>query len=483
MSDTSRETVSVPSSALKAGDMLAQDIGSYDNFKKGTTLTPSLIEQLERLMGQNPVSVERETAAKNNESGEKNAVRTADANDISDLISERINAAFNKQKEEITRDNLTEYSSVYNLDMSDMDSADQAEAAKIINSIDEISKQISELESGPKHTKETIRLRLQERVQLIDNVYTGLLNARQEAVKALEKITLAFLEETGPNRDASILLKDIMDQKSNFLGNHSLNVAIVSLAAAIELTKIMEQKLNNKDISKDLKVLRAIKFKSFSREELVKLGFAAFVHDLYLKKVFPHLQWNDKFETQREKSQIERHASESYHIMKQFEMDYHVNKAVLQHHERMDGTGYPDGITGRMFSKYTALISFADRYVSLTQPNPFSPTLHPTAAIKRMLTVEKSGFDSDVMIAFARAATMIPIGSWVQIEDGKIGYSSRPIPGSNLPQIRLVMGPDGSKLDEPTETDPSFPGQRIDKLLTKEIVKKINPNFEELYIL
>ena len=203
-------------------------------------------------------------------------------------------------------------------------------------------------------------------------------NARQEAVKALEKITLSFLEETGPNRDSSILLKDIMDQKLNFLGNHSLNVAIVSLAAAIELTKIMEQKLNNKDISKDLKVLRAIKFKSFSKEELIKLGFAAFVHDLYLKKVFPNLQWNDKITTQREKSQIERHPSESYHIMKQFEMDYHVNKAVLQHHERIDGTGYPDGITGRMYSKYTALISFADRYVSLTQPNPFSPNLHPT---------------------------------------------------------------------------------------------------------
>ena len=87
------------------------------------------------------------------------------------------------------------------------------------------------------------------------------------------------------------------------------------------------------------------------------------------------------------------------------------------------------------------------------------------------------------MIAFARAATMIPIGSWVQIENGQIGYSSRPIPGSNLPQIRLVMAPDGTKLDNATETDPSFPGQRIEKLLTMEMVSRINSNFEELYIL
>lgn len=474
----------VPAGQLTTGDILNQNIGSYDALKKGTLLTPDTIRLVVQLMGNKPVAILREEETRRT-SATARATHAAvtDKEQIADMISERIDAAFKKDRAEVTGENLEEFSSLYNLGTSEMDSADQVEAAKIINSIDEISKEIAAIESGPKETKTVLLQKLTERVKMVDSVYTGILSARQEAVKALEKITSDFLDETGPNRESSILLKDIMDQRANYIGNHCLNVAVVSLATAIELTKIMEQKLTSKEITKDLGILRTIKFKSFSREELIKLGFAAFVHDIFLKKVFPDLKYNSRINSQRDLSQVERHASESYHLMKQFEMDYHVNKAVLQHHERMDGSGTPDGVNGRMFSKYTAIISFADRYISLTQPNPFTPNLHPTAAIKRMLTAEKEGFDSDVMIAFARAATMIPIGSWVQLEDGMIGYSCRPVPGSNLPLVRTVIAADGTALPAAAETDPSFPGQRINRLLTKEEIARLNQDWESLYIL
>ena len=60
MSNTRLETTTVSSSDLKAGDILAQNIGSYDSLKQGTQLTPSLIEQIQRLMGNKQISVDRE---------------------------------------------------------------------------------------------------------------------------------------------------------------------------------------------------------------------------------------------------------------------------------------------------------------------------------------------------------------------------------------------------------------------------------------
>jgi len=230
-----------------------------------------------------------------------------------------------------------------------------------------------------------------------------------------------------------------------------------------------------------MNLLRIIRFKTFTKEELVKLGFAAFVHDIYFKKAFPGLTPNRKLGTLSDQSNIEKHASESYHIMKGFEMDYHVNKAVLQHHERVDGSGFPDGVTERMFSKYTSIISFAERYVSLTQANPFNPVYHPTAALKHIMTKEKEGFDTDVIISFAKASTMVPIGSWVQLENSLIGYASTRIDGSNLPMIRAVMQENGESLPTPREFHAALPGNRVSKLLMKEQLAAINRDYKTFY--
>jgi hypothetical protein len=97
-----------------------------------------------------------------------------------------------------------------------------------------------------------------------------------------------------------------------------------------------------------------------------------------------------------------------------------------------------------------------------------------------MLTTEKAHFDTDVMVAFAKAATMVPIGSWVELEDGRIGYSSRRYPGRNLPWIRLVMSGSGAPLASFEDIDPGMSGMRIKRLLAANDLVSLNPSFAGL---
>ncbi len=474
---------------LKEGSILAEDIGVYDSLKAGTILTTSLIKTIQSINGIDLVKIrsfendfEQEEAAKKVNGDKKHyKQKISDMEeknlDHADSISNKIDKMLARRK--VTIENVKEVGEDKNINFDSFDNNEKGEAVKILNSIETAMTQIEEIESKPKISKEPLLNKMIKKVKDVDDTFLGLINARQSAVKNLENIVSSFIDETGPNMDSSILLKDILMQPEKYLANHSMNVSIICVSTAIELTKIMTNKLNDPSIQKDFHLLKIIKNKTFNRQEIIKLGFAAFVHDIYFKKIYPDMSSDYKLTSLTDQSNVEKHASESYHLMKQFEMDYHVNKAVLQHHESIDGSGFPDGVTERMFSKYTAILSFAERYITLTHPNPFNSTLHPTTAMKKLLTVERNKFDTDILLAFTRSATMVPIGSWVLMENGYIGYSTNRIEGSNLPIIRAVMKSTGEKLDTFENKNPTEPSNRIDKLLQHKDLFLLNKDYQK----
>ena len=156
------------------------------------------------------------------------------------LISKRIDEATrNALAPNATLDNLGVISEQKNINLDAMDRHERADAVKILNMVEQARLETERILNGPQLAKEPLAGRMQQRASTVDTVYGGLLSGRQEAVKILETMVSGFIDDTGPNQDASLLLKDIISQEQRFLANHCLNVAVVSLAAAIELNKMM----------------------------------------------------------------------------------------------------------------------------------------------------------------------------------------------------------------------------------------------------
>jgi len=253
---------------------------------------------------------------------------------------------------------------------------------------------------------------------------TQIINDKIFKIDHLGEIVEGLIEDTGPKRDSTFLLLHIKRKAPNLIVKHSINVALLSLAIAIELSKIMEHKLENPEVKGDFKKLEICNKKIFTREELIKLGIAALLHDLGLVESFPNLNENTKFEL-KDKSKIELHPNRAYHLLTSLGVDYDIRKAIFQHHERIDGSGYPDGISGRFFTKYGLVLSFADYIELLTSKNPFVKKMHPHRAIMHILTKERHKFDADVLFSYCQAASLYPIGSWVILSNAKIGVVMR----------------------------------------------------------
>ncbi|OHD56925.1 MAG: hypothetical protein A2Y33_08155 [Spirochaetes bacterium GWF1_51_8] len=271
-------------------------------------------------------------------------------------------------------------------------------------------------------------LELQELVNKLDRYernikfFIDAVQLEQQILPAfIEEIVVDFINDVGFGL-ARALFSAIskIDRYSNYIIAHTLQVMIVSLITAIELSKMITEKAA-KSAHTDLNTFLAISRKTYQLDDFINLGIAAVLHDIDIKIRVPDLtySYNGGYEWE---SIIDTHPTNGFHLVKKLGLSFDVERAVFQHHERMDGSGYPNGTLPRFFSKYTPVIMFAEHYIESTTPNPFvNKFSSPRTALVDILSKERHQFDGDIIYAFIRAASMFPIGTWLLMSDGNIG--------------------------------------------------------------
>ncbi len=95
--------------------------------------------------------------------------------------------------------------------------------------------------------------------------------------------------------------------------------------------------------------------------------------------------------------------------------------AILHHHEHLDGSGFPDGLSGDAIHLAARIAAIANRFDNLANPFDSRLALSPSEALSRMWTREQKHFDPLLLQLFVRAMGVYPPGSIVQLEDGRIG--------------------------------------------------------------
>lgn len=115
---------------------------------------------------------------------------------------------------------------------------------------------------------------------------------------------------------------------------------------------------------------------------------------------------------------------------------------ILHHHERINGTGFPDQLVGEDISFAARVVAIADRFDNLTNPVDFHLALSPSEALSMMWHKEKDIFDNTLLQLFVRAMGVYPPGSLVQLSDERIGVviASATMKAPLSPQV-LVYDP------------------------------------------
>lgn len=436
-------------SELKFGDILAENIFNDEELKSGTRLDAAKIQKLVKLGIEKVKVISTST---------ETLITSKD--DITKLIRENIELAYLK--------NILARTPQVFVKEEDYAPEIRKKAKELIDHIKQSKEEIIKIENLPKKPLTNINKRIDSRIDDLSIILNTLIKDKIFKIESFEKIVSDLIEDTGPKRDSTFLLLHLKRHSPNYIIKHSINVALLSLAIAIELSKIMESKLENPDVKGDFKKLDICNSKIFTKSELVKLGIAALLHDISLIESFPNLNENTKFDL-KDRSKIELHPNRSYHLLTELGVDYDIRKAVLQHHERIDGSGYPDGIQARFFTKYGLVLSLADHIELLTSKNPFNSKMHPHRAIMHILTKERDKFDSDVLFSYCQSASLYPIGSWVLLSNNKIGVVMR-TNKDNLkrPKIKCVLSSDLKELAKKEFIDLTHSNLQIVELIDIE---------------
>ncbi len=95
--------------------------------------------------------------------------------------------------------------------------------------------------------------------------------------------------------------------------------------------------------------------------------------------------------------------------------------AVLHHHERADGSGWPDALAGTAIPLAARIVAIANRFDNLVNPSDARRSLSPSEALATMWKRESPAFDATLLQRFVRAMGVYPPGSLVQLADGRSG--------------------------------------------------------------
>ena len=119
---------------------------------------------------------------------------------------------------------------------------------------------------------------------------------------------------------------------------------------------------------------------------------------------------------------MKAHARHSRDILKTTEGigDLSIITAA-EHHERLDGTGYPEGLKGDEISVYGRMVAITDVYDAITSDRVYHQGMTPTQGLKKLLEWSGDHLDPELVKEFIRCVGLYPVGSLVLLESGRLG--------------------------------------------------------------
>jgi len=124
------------------------------------------------------------------------------------------------------------------------------------------------------------------------------------------------------------------------------------------------------------------------------LGIASVLHDVGKVKLDPKLLMKQGPLTDDDRKELERHVLYGYELVQESKMvPVEAEGLILQHHERPDGSGYPEGLIGSQMLSLAQILSLCDEYDSMIKDHPYCSGLSSDAAFELL----KKRFDSDLV--------------------------------------------------------------------------------------
>jgi HD-GYP domain-containing protein (c-di-GMP phosphodiesterase class II) len=220
-------------------------------------------------------------------------------------------------------------------------------------------------------------------------------NGNDFNTKQISQVTGSIIDEIMKNRKVLVNLSDIRT-RDNAMFLHAVNVCILSVVIGANM------KLN--------------------RNQLTDLALGALFHDIGKIEVPEKLRNEEDKELPSDVLDDEKHTWRGYkRLRKKNEVSIVAAHVCLQHHENIDGSGYPRGLTSDEIHPFAKIVAVANMFDNLITGSDTRKPMLPHEATEWLMSQAGKRFDHEVVIQFLRSVAVYPTGISVKLSSGQTG--------------------------------------------------------------
>ncbi len=283
------------------------------------------------------------------------------------------------------------------------------------------------------------------------NAFVDTLNRTLEnASDTYQRLSLDLLEIIDGDADAALGAIHL-DEENEYSITHPVNCAILSDCIARRL--------------------------EMSFEERISLSCAALTANISMLTLQDTLNQQKEPLTPDQGSDIWRHPQRSLDMLIEAGIgDVDWLGAVLHHHERMNGTGYPDRLQGEAIPKTARILSLADTYTAMVTPRAYRPEIRAKEALREIFMSRGGEIDETVALIFIKELGIFPPGAFVRLANGETAIVVKRGKDAMHPVVQAVLSPRGGPYSFPKRRQTDEERYQVKEIVSRDKTVTLNLN-------
>jgi HD-GYP domain-containing protein (c-di-GMP phosphodiesterase class II) len=204
--------------------------------------------------------------------------------------------------------------------------------------------------------------------------------------------------------------------------------ALIGELKDYHVLKFTPRTLNEQDYNYHNAVLSALtsykiaQWCGYPQKDWMQAAFAGLLHDIGNVKVDASLLLKPDSLSNEEKEEVRRHTTYGYQLLRNVTaINEGVRLAALQHHEKIDGSGYPLNMEGTQIHVYAKIVAVADIFHAMTLERAHRKAQSPYLVLEQILTESFGKLDPVIVQTFIQKSTELYNGTRIRLSDGRHG--------------------------------------------------------------
>lgn len=255
---------------------------------------------------------------------------------------------------------------------------------------------------------------------VMTTLFEDVRKGRSVNLAAAMKLTDELYDTVSRNRHAFISLARLKTA-SDYTAQHAVAVSAMMIALGIQL--------------------------GLDDAEVRSLGLAGLLHDIGESSIPPQVLEKPGHLTMKEFGMVKDHPARGHAMLERIKgIDPVVLDVCLHHHERVDGLGYPEGLTGDRLSVHAKMAAICNVYDSISSNRPYKVGMNPAEVLRVMASEMKDHFDSRLFQAFVKGMGIYPIGTLVRLQSGCLAVVTDQSQVLTAPKVNMFYHPQKGRI-------------------------------------